>query len=120
MVSPTSQPEVVLLNDGRMVTGVVSEEEGMIIVTQPIGTMKFPKKKVDRVFATIKEVYTYKLSQFPENDFDERINLAKWCLSQKMEPEAENSFKQFSSLAPSTRKPKPCWCRWTRLRHDWR
>ena len=100
MLAAAKQPEVVLLTDGRIVTGVVSEEDGMIVVTQSIGTMKFPKRKVERVFASIHDVYEYKLKQFPENDFDERINLAKWCLAQKMEAEARQQLEAILQRSP--------------------
>lgn len=100
------QPEIVLLTDGRIVKGVVSEEDAMIVVTQPIGTMKFPKRKVEKVFATLKDVYAYKLEQFPENDFDERINLAKWCLSQKMEAEARQQLEAVLERSPKHAQAK--------------
>ena len=94
------QPQVVLLADGRVVTGVVTEEDGMVIVTQPIGVMKFPSRKVERVFPSLKEVYAYKLEQFPENDFDERINLAKWCLAKNMEAEAREQLEAILQMSP--------------------
>ena len=96
----TKQPEVVLLSDGRIVRGLLSEEDTMIVVTQPIGTMKFPKKRVEKVFASIRDVYTYKLEQLPENDVDERIKLAKWCLAQKMEPEARQQLEAILEHSP--------------------
>ncbi|MGO9601360.1 MAG: hypothetical protein ACLP7Q_25550 [Isosphaeraceae bacterium] len=82
------QPAFVLLSDGRIVSGVLTEEDGVLIVQQRVGTMKFPKKRVEKVFDSIEQVYRYKIEQLPENDFGERINLARWCLGQKMEPEA--------------------------------
>ena len=81
-----------LLHDGRIIKGVLSEEDGMIIVAQPIGAMRFPKKRIERVFPSMQEVYKYKLEQLPEDDFQERIKLARWCLEQKMEPEARQQL----------------------------
>jgi hypothetical protein len=98
--APAKQPQFVLLAEGRVVTGVVTEEDGMVIVTQPIGVMKFPSRKVERIFGSLKEVYAYKLEQFPENDFDERINLAKWCLSKDMEPEAREQLEAVLQMSP--------------------
>jgi hypothetical protein len=99
--SGESKPaQVVLLSDGRLVTGVISEEEAMIVVTQPVGSMKFPKKRVEKVFASIQEVYAYKLEQLPEDDFDERIKLARWCLGQKMEPEARKQLEAILQRSP--------------------
>ena len=89
-----------LLHDGRIVKGVLSEEDGMIIVTQPIGTMRFPKKRIERVFPSMQEVYKYKLEQLPEDDFQERIKLARWCLEQKMEPEARQQLEAILERNP--------------------
>ena len=52
------------------------------------------------MFASIREVYAYKIEQFPENDFDERINLARWCLAQKMEPEARQQLEAILEHSP--------------------
>ena len=89
-----------LLNDGRIIKGVLSEEDGMIIVTQPIGAMRFPKKRIERVFPSMQEVYKYKLEQLPEDDFQERIKLARWCLEQKMEPEARQQLEAILERNP--------------------
>ncbi len=99
--TPAERRAVLLLHDGRIVEGVLSEEDGMYVVTQPIGTMRFPKKRVEKVFSSIQEVYGYKLEQLPENDFDECIKLARWCLEHKMEPEARQQL-----LAVLKRSPK--------------
>jgi hypothetical protein len=92
--------QFVLLSDGRIVKGVVAEEESMVVVTQPVGSMKFPKKRVERVFDSMQEVYAYKLEQLPENDFDERIKLARWCLAQKLEPEARKQLEAVLQSSP--------------------
>ena len=94
------QPVIVLLHDGRIVKGVLSEEDAIYLVTQPIGVMRFPKKRVEKVFASVQEVYSYKLEQLPEQDFDERIKLARWCLEQKMEPEARQQLNAILHLSP--------------------
>jgi hypothetical protein len=94
------QPSFVLLTDGRLVTGVVSEEDSTVVVTEPIGAMTFPKKRVERVFASIQGVYAFKVEQLPENDFDERIKLARWCLEHKLETEAREQLGAILSRSP--------------------
>jgi hypothetical protein len=97
---PPRQPSFVLLTDSRLVSGVVTEEDAMIAVTQPIGAMRFPKKRIEKVFSSLREVYQYKLEQLPENDFDERIKLARWCLEYKMEPEARGQLEAILARNP--------------------
>ena len=103
---PEQRPAIVLLRDGRIVNGLLSEEDGMYVVTQPIGVMRFPRKRVERVFASIREVYAYKLEQLPENDFDERIKLARWCLEQKLEPEARQQLAAVLKRSPKDAQAK--------------
>ena len=98
--APERQPVFVLLNDGRIVKGVVSEEDGIYIVTQPLGVMRFQKKRVEKVFVSIRQVYSYKLEQLPANDFDEGIKLARWCLEQKLEPEARQQLDAILRRSP--------------------
>jgi hypothetical protein len=91
---------VVLLTDGHIVKGLVREEEAAVVVTQPAGVMRFPRRRIDNVFGSIQEVYKYKLEQLPENDFDERMKLARWCLEQKMETEAREQLRAVMELSP--------------------
>lgn len=93
-------PRFVLLSDGRLVEGVVTEEDNQLVVTQPIGAMRYPKRRVERIFPSIRAVYEYKLEQLPERDDDERLKLARWCLSQKMEPEARQQLDAILDHTP--------------------
>ena len=95
------RPLIVLLRNGRMIKGLVSEEDGVYLVTQPIGVMRFPKSQVEKVFTSIQNIYAYKLEQLPEEDFDERIKLARWCLEQKLEPEARQQLAAILKRSPS-------------------
>ncbi len=91
---------VVLLRDGRIVSGQLTEEDGNYVITQPVGVMRFPAKRVEKAFSSIREVYEFKIEQLPENDFDERIKLARWCLEQKMEPEAREQLGEILRQSP--------------------
>lgn len=99
---PAEDPatRIVLLTDGHIVKGVVREDETAVIVTQPVGAMRFPRRRIESVFGSIQEVYKYKLQQLPENDFDERMKLARWCLEQKMEMEARQQLQAIMELSP--------------------
>ena len=94
------QPAIVLLHDGRIVKGMLSKEDGFYVVTQPVGSMRFPERRVEKIFASIQEVYNYKFEQVPENDFDEGIKLARWCLEQKLEPEARRQLDAILKRSP--------------------
>ncbi|HKI21440.1 MAG TPA: hypothetical protein VKA15_26330, partial [Isosphaeraceae bacterium] len=65
-----------LLTDGQIIQGVVSEEESQYTLTQRVGVLRFPKKRVEGTFDSILDVYQYKLRQLPEQDSDECFKLA--------------------------------------------
>jgi hypothetical protein len=93
--------QLVLLTDGRIISGIVSEEGSMVVVTQPYGAMRFPHRRVEQVFHSIREVYKYKLDQLPDRDVDERLKLARWCLSQKLESEARQQLEAILEMSPN-------------------
>ncbi|AMV36168.1 hypothetical protein [Planctomyces sp. SH-PL62] len=101
--APATPPvKFVLLTDGRLIQGVVTEdpEEDKVIITQPVGAMPFPGKKVERIFATMQEVHAYKRDQVPEDDMDEQEKLAKWCLANGLSAEAQEHLELILKLDP--------------------
>ncbi|WP_165066680.1 hypothetical protein [Paludisphaera rhizosphaerae] len=100
--------QFVLITDGRLFEGVVTEdeEENKVVVTMPIGQMKFPVKRVERVFASIQEVHAYKCDQVPEEDIDEQIKLAQWCLAKNLPAEARKHLEQVLSMVPKHTQAK--------------
>lgn len=100
------QPQFVLLTDGRIITGAVSEEEGKILVTQPVGVMRFSERKIERVFNSLKEVHAYKSDQVPEIDIDEQLKLAQWCLTNDLSEEAKGHLNNALKLDPKNPRAK--------------
>ncbi len=95
-------PKLVLLNDGRIISGVISdsEDDGKITITQPAGVMRFPERKVVRAFDSIQELHQYKCDQVPEGDMDEQLKLAQWCMSKDLIAEAEGHLKNILAIDP--------------------
>ena len=77
-----------LLTNGRLIPGIVSETESEYAIEQPVGTMRFPKKRVEGSFDSVRQAYEYKLSQLPDRDSEEQMKLALWCLHLKLTAEA--------------------------------
>lgn len=103
---PSQQPKFVLLTDGRIITGLVSEEEDKVLVTQPVGVMRFPEKRIERVFDSLNEVHEYKSDQVPEIDIDEQLKLAQWCLTNKLPDEAKGHLRNVLKLDPKNPRAK--------------
>jgi hypothetical protein len=94
------QERFLLLNDGRLVPGIVSERAREYLVTQRAGTMRFPKRAVEALFNSLREAYEYKLRQLPEHDPDERMKLARWCLNQKLTTQAKEQLACILQVDP--------------------
>jgi hypothetical protein len=90
-----------LLANGRLLQGIISEEGSEYQVTGPVGMMRFPKKAVEGLFNSVREAYQYKLEQLPDRDTDERLKLARWCLSQKLTAEAKEQLVAILQVEPS-------------------
>jgi hypothetical protein len=93
-VASAPRERYLLLTNGQLIRGIVSEEGSEYVVAQRVGTMKFPKKRVEGAFDSIRAAYDYKLSQLPDRDFDERMKLALWCLNLKLTAEAKDQLVQ--------------------------
>ncbi|ODT96570.1 MAG: hypothetical protein ABS79_07940 [Planctomycetes bacterium SCN 63-9] len=100
--TPGSQQEdgVILLKDGQVVQGtIIRDDEGYLIKT-PSGSKRFPRRRIEQTFSTLQEAYQYKASQFPDEDVQERLKLAQWCLAQNMETEARTQLNGILRINP--------------------
>ncbi len=101
----TPQPEapaqaVLLLSNGQVVQGTLEETDDGYVVHTPIGQLPYRRRQVEKVFASIAEVYDYRRERTPESDPDERLKLAQWCLAQKLNAEAQTELKHVLALNP--------------------
>jgi hypothetical protein len=100
----SSEERLLLLSNGKVQQGIISEDQTHYQVTQRIGVLKFPKKNVEGVFGSIREIYQYKLQQLPERDSDERLKLAHWCLSHQLRAEAREQLSKAVALNPKNQQ----------------
>ena len=101
--SPTVPHSIVLLTDGRLLRGPVTEDDEGIMILQRGGTLRYRRKEVVKVFATLADVYDYKLAHIPAGDPDEQLTLAKWCLQEGLKAEAVDRLKVVLDLNPTNR-----------------
>ncbi len=87
-----------LLTDGRLIKGIVTDEGAIYRVAQPVGTMQFPKRTVEGVFDTLRDAYAYRVQQLPERDADERLKLARWCLNLGLRNEAREQLTAVTAV----------------------
>ena len=58
------------------------------------------------MFDSIQEIHQYKLEQVPEEDMDEQLKLAQWCLSKGLEAEAKEHLESILKIDPKHARAK--------------
>jgi len=106
-VTPRSQEErYLLLSNGQLIRGIVTEKDSEYLVEQRVGVMRFAKKRVEGAFSSIREAYEYRLAQLPKGDFDEGMKLAFWCLNLKLTSEAKELLADVARHNPTNKQAK--------------
>ncbi len=95
-----------MLTSGQLIKGIISETETECLVEQRVGTMHFPKKRVEGAFESIREAYEYRLAQLPDRDTDERMKLALWCMNLKLTAEARELLSSVLKKNPTHAQAK--------------
>ncbi len=88
-----------MLINGQIIKGTVSEDEKEFVVGQRFGVMRFPKKRVAGAFNSMREAYEYQVQQLPDRDCEERLKLARWCLNLKLHAEAKEQLEKVLELS---------------------
>ncbi len=106
--APAAGPsdQVVLLTDGRVLTGELAEDGKNYVLKQKAGTLRLARKQVEGTFDSIAAIYKHKVEQIADDDPDEHRKLANWCLGHKLNAEARVELKRVLSLAPTDRQAK--------------
>jgi hypothetical protein len=95
-----SAERFLLLADGRLIRGVIREDDAFCTVTQKLGVIRYPMRQVERAFDSVEEAYRYRLERAPEDDPAERLRLARWCLSLRLDKEARTLLQQVVEISP--------------------
>jgi hypothetical protein len=101
-----ASPVIVLLTDGRLLPGELSEDGTSYLLKQQAGTLRLARKQVEGVFDSIEAIFKYKRDRIAENDPDEHRKLALWCLTHRLNAEARAELEQVLSLNPNDRQAR--------------
>ncbi|MGE3821398.1 MAG: hypothetical protein AB7I30_18460, partial [Isosphaeraceae bacterium] len=116
--APTGQPPVaesapeaapttvLLLFNGRLIQGQgpITREGDQYVLRQRGGVIRFHENQVEAAFGSIAELYRYKSEQIPDRDPDERLKLARWCLTHKLKDEARAQLDAVVAMSPDSRE----------------
>ncbi|MFO0956707.1 MAG: hypothetical protein U0800_04470 [Isosphaeraceae bacterium] len=98
--------QFVLLTDGRILSGEVQTEGNQTIVKQKGGSLRLTKRQLEGTFDSLAAIYRYKVDRIADDDPEEHLKLANWCISQKLEAEARAELKQVLAMEPGNRQAK--------------
>ncbi len=104
--APSGPPTVLLLTNGQVRLGEILKDQSGYFVKQKFGTSHYPRRSVERTFRSLGEAYAYKKSLRPEQDPEERMKLASWCLEQKLVAEAKSELSEVLKLYPEHRQAR--------------
>jgi hypothetical protein len=91
---------VLSLYDGKVYQGKIQVDDTAYSVLQNGGVLRFRKELVEGAFGSIREVYRFKSERVPARDPDERLKLARWCLSHHLTAEAKAQLLAVLDLSP--------------------
>ncbi|HVU87457.1 MAG TPA: hypothetical protein VHD36_09045 [Pirellulales bacterium] len=95
-VSP--QPGVVLLRNGQVLSGKVTEAGEEYYVTLPSGEIRLKASQVELVCRDLREGYERKRSRIDPAKVQDHLDLAMWCIWQKLFDEASREVAEARSL----------------------
>jgi hypothetical protein len=94
----TPPERYLMLANGKLIAGVVTEDGKEFHVRQRIGVMNFRRHLVAGTFDTVRAAYDYQVKQLPDSDCEERMKLARWCLNVKLYAEAQEQLQKVLEL----------------------
>lgn len=100
-----NKEQYLLLNNGQVVAGKITQQDGKYWVTKKSGSrIAFLKNKVDSISDSQQGIYWQKYAQLPASDVQGHIGLTQWCLERKLLEQAANQIDvlQLLGASPST------------------
>ena len=107
--SPGSKAyRALLLSNGKVVRGEIVEDAavGMYRLRQRGGSISYPKFKVQVAGESVEDLYRYQVARLPEGDPDERMKLARWCLTEHLSAQAREQLEVVQAMCPDDAEAK--------------
>jgi len=102
LAAAAARADEVELTSGSVVEGKVQDLGDSIRVVKSNGSAVYPKSMVRKITPkkTVEEIYEEKARDLKEADADGHLQLARWCLQQKLAKEAVLEFKKVIAANP--------------------
>src|SRR4051812_37584988 len=86
--APSQAPaySALLLSTGQVVRGEIVEDAAARVyrLRTSGGTVEFPRSKVDKAAGSVEELYQFRVARLAHGDPDDRLKLARWCLTEHL------------------------------------
>lgn len=106
--APTSPStyRALLLSSGKVVRGeiIFVKAADAYCLKGSGGPVPYPNSMVLKAGASVEELYRFQVGRLPGGDPDERIKLAKWCLTEKLIPQAREQLEVVKEMCPDDRE----------------
>ncbi|HVJ80006.1 MAG TPA: hypothetical protein VNC50_02955 [Planctomycetia bacterium] len=90
----------VLLTNDAVMSGMLSQDDAGYILHEKHGKGRLPPGRVALVANSLEEIYSHKKKPIPDNDLDERMKLARWCLVNHLEDVARKELREIQQRDP--------------------
>lgn len=91
---------VLLHRNGRVFRGKIADQGDVYVVTLPFGEINLNKNDVEFVGANVSECYAFRRTKVEPGNVERHLELAGWCATEKLIPEALQELEMVKSLAP--------------------
>ena len=103
----TARQRCILLADGAVFEAYVKQDSsGAYFASNGSSATRFPPERVLHIADTRLELHQFLRSRFDENDHDERLKLARWCLSHELREQALSEARQILAAVPAHAEAK--------------
>lgn len=99
--APPSLGSVVLLQDGKLVEGHVTQTADKVIVRRGSIDQPFPKEQVQHIGKTKADAYQFLLGKLKPDDTQGRFKLARWCMYNGLREQALAEARQVVKDQPN-------------------
>lgn len=102
--SPAATPElsVLMLNSGKVIRGKITRDPAgnNYFIKEQGASIGYPAAMVAKAAGSMEELYQYRLGRLATRDADERMKLARWCLTEGMPHHAKEQIAAVLQLSP--------------------
>jgi hypothetical protein len=102
LLASAAAADEVELTSGSVIEGKVQDLGDSIRIIKSNGSAVYPKSMIRKITPkkTIEEIYEERARDLRDADADGHLQLARWCLQNKLQKEALVEFKKIIALNP--------------------